>query len=476
MAGEKILLADDDHSLRETLQEFLTEQGYAVTAAADGHEAMAAMKEQEFALAILDLMLPGYSGLDLLFLFKSHTPDTEVILFTGHAGLDSAVQALRLGAYDYLVKADLRLADLKTLVARALERRHLALENRELVVNISRAQKELVDRRARELTQVRQIAETLVGPLTWDQLVRGLVNLIWESLPLELLGLQLQGTEEALPLSAFRRQPEVPETTVQTFQDMLQGQLAPDPAAPPAGTPLPAMLWERLQVGNVTLAAATGRHEPFSPEETELFRIFILQGEAGIKNLVLFDQVKSMAIRDALTGLYNYGYFKLALGYEVEKSRRYKMPLSLLFLDIDDFKLVNDTLGHLKGDKTMRQVASLLKQGIRQADLLCRYGGDEFVMLLSQTPPDQALVLAERLRQRIAQSSLNRLEKRCKVTVSIGVAGLRPEMSTDDLIKEADEAHYRAKQAGKNRVAGPESLPPPEKTSKPARKLQPRPR
>ena len=96
---------------------------------------------------------------------------------------------------------------------------------------------------------------------------------------------------------------------------------------------------------------------------------------------MLFDQVKRMAIRDALTGLYNYGYFKVALHYEVEKSRRYKLPLSLLFLDIDDFKRVNDTLGHLKGDKTMRQVAAILKQGIRQADLLCRYGGDEFVML-----------------------------------------------------------------------------------------------
>ncbi len=474
MAGERILLADDDQQLRETLQEFLADQGYAVTAAADGHEAMAAIKEQEFALALLDLMLPGYSGLDLLSHLKARTPDTEVILFTGHAGLESAVQALRLGAYDYLLKADLRLADLQILVARALERRHLALENRELVENISKAQEELVNRRARELTQVRQIAETLAGPLTWDQLVRGLVKLIWDSLPIELLGLQLQGPEAELPLSAYRRRPDVPDAMYQNFQELLQGQLAPDPATPPAGTPLPAMLWEKLKVGNVILAAGAGRHEPLTPEEAELFRIFILQGEAGIKNLVLFDQVKSMAIRDALTGLYNYGYFREALHYEVEKSRRYKTPLSLLFLDIDDFKQINDTLGHLKGDKIMRQVAVILKKGIRQADLLCRYGGDEFVMLLSQTPPEQAMVLAERLRRRIAQSSMNRLEQAFKVTVSIGVAGLWPEMSTEDLVKEADDAHYRAKQAGKNRVAGPEPSPLPEKTANPARGPQPR--
>ena len=474
MAGEKILLADDDRQLRETLQEFLTGQGYTVTAVADGHAAMTALKEQEFALALLDLMLPGYSGLELLSYLKAHTPDTEVILFTGHAGLESAVQALRLGAYDYLLKADLRLADLKTLVARALERRHLALENRELVENISKAQEELVNRRARELTQVRQIAETLAGPLTWDQLVRGLVNLIWDSLPVELLGLQLKGPEGELPLSAFRRREDVPDAMDQNFQELLQGQLASDPAAPPAGTPLPAMLWERLTVGNVTLAAGAGRHEPFTPEETELFRIFILQGEAGIKNLALFDQVKSMAIRDALTGLYNYGYFKEALHYEVEKSRRYKTPLSLLFLDIDDFKRVNDTLGHLKGDKIMRQVADVLKQGIRQADLLCRYGGDEFVILLSQTPPDQAVVLAERLRQRVARSAITRLERGLKIMVSIGVAGLEPEMSTEDLIKAADEAHYRAKQAGKNRVAGPGPFPLAENTAGPPREHQPR--
>src|SRR4030065_714693 len=129
MAGEKILLADDDRQLRETLQEFLTGQGYAVTAAADGHEAMAGLKEQEIALALPGLSLTGYTGIDLLSHLKAPTPDTELILFTGHAGLESAVQALRLGAYDYLLKADLRLADLQPLEARALARRHLGLAN-----------------------------------------------------------------------------------------------------------------------------------------------------------------------------------------------------------------------------------------------------------------------------------------------------------------------------------------------------------
>jgi diguanylate cyclase (GGDEF)-like protein len=475
MVGDQILLADDDFQLLSTLKEFLAGQGYEVTAVADGRQAMAAIQTQEFALALLDLMLPDYSGLDLLSHIKAHTPDTEVIIFTGHGGLQSAVRALHLGAYDYLLKSDLRLTELSTLMSRALERRRLARENRELVENISKARDELARKRTRELDQVRQIAETLAGPLTWDQLIRGLVNLIWDSLSLELLGLELRGKEKELPLDAYRRHPDVPDADYQTFQNLLKGQLADRSAIPPAGTPLSAMLWERAGVGNVTLVAGAGRQAPFTPEEAELFQIFILQGEAGIKNLVLFDRVMGLAIRDALTGLYNYGYFKEALYYEVQKSRRYDTPLSLLFLDIDNFKLINDTLGHLQGDHIMRQVGAILQKGVRQADLLCRYGGDEFVVLLSQTSSDQAMVLGERLRQLIAQSSLNPMDQGLKTTVSIGVSGLEPGMNPEDLIKAADKAHYRAKQAGKNRVLGTSPAQLTETPNNKPREPQPRP-
>jgi diguanylate cyclase (GGDEF)-like protein len=447
---------DDDPQLLSTLTECLDGQGYAVTAAADGHQAMEALTAQEFALALLDLMLPGASGLDLLSHLKTHTPDTEVILITGHAGLDSAVQALRLGAYDYLIKSDLRLAELQALVARALERRRLARENRELVAHLTQAREELANRRARELTQVRQIGETLVGPLTWDQLSQGLVKLIWNSFPVQLLGLTMQGPMPELPLEAFRRRPDIPDAGYQTFQEMLKGQLTADCAAPsPTGTPLPEMLWHKVAVEDVTLVAGAGRQEPFTPEEAELFQIFILQGEAGIKNLALFERVKSLALRDALTGLHNYRYFRETLLYEVERSRRYNMPLSLLFLDIDDFKQINDTLGHLHGDAIIREVGALLKSGIRLADLLCRYGGDEFVLLMGQTPLSQAELLAERLRRLIAQSPLNQAGLGPGVTVSIGMAGLTPGMSMEDLIKAADGALYRAKEAGKNRCCGP---------------------
>jgi two-component system cell cycle response regulator len=459
MTGEPILLVDDDPEILSLFQEFLTGRGYAVTGLDDGRQAMAVLETQEFALALLDLMLPGYSGLELLAHIKAKTPDTEVILFTGYAALESALHALRLGAYDYLLKADLSLEALDAVVVRALERRRLARENRALSRSIAHVQDELANRKTRELAQVRQIAETLAGPLTWDQLLQGLSKLVWESLSLDLVGIEIRGKEKNLPLSFYKRRPGVDEADYQSFQELLQGEVLSQPNPPPRDAPLPAMLWQRVEVGNVVLAAGIGRQAPFTPEEAELFQIFVLQGEAGIKNLILFDRVMGMAIRDALTGLYNYGYFREALHYEVEKSRRYHTSLALLFMDIDDFKLINDTLGHVQGDHIMRQVGFMLKGGIRHADLLCRYGGDEFVCLLSQTSTDQAMVLAERLRRLIEESSLNPLGQGLKVTISIGVTGLEPGMTPEDLIKSADSAHYLAKQEGKNRVSGPKSPP-----------------
>jgi len=466
MAGEKILLAEDDPQILGMLGDFLGGLGYAVTRTADGDQALAVIETAEVDLALFDLNLPNLSGLQLLFLLKSRHPDTEVILFTGDAGVDSAIQALRLGAYDYLVKSDLRLADLQAVVARALEHRRLAQANRELVDNLRHAQEELARRRATELFQIRRIGETLAGPLTCEQLFNGLQSLIWESFSLKVLGLELHAGQEDLPEQAYRLQEGVADTTLGEFKDWLKARLeldetsgstaaVSDPAS--AGLPFPAMLWGKIQAGEIMALVGAGREVPFTPEEIELFRIFTLQGEAALKNLVLFEQVKMLAIRDGLTGLYNYRHFWEILEREIEVSRRYGHPLSLLFLDIDDFKTINDTLGHPQGDEVLKTLAAYLQSSARHADVVCRYGGEEFVVILPQTSLEQAGALAERLCRGIAQTHIPLANRSLKVTVSIGMARLAPGMDGEALIKAADTALYRAKQAGKNRVCAPVS-------------------
>jgi diguanylate cyclase (GGDEF)-like protein len=464
MVGEKILLADDDPQLLSALCEFLEGQGYVVQAAADGYQALAALREDSFHLAILDLRLPGPSGLELLSQFKAHAPDTEVILFTGHADLESAIQAMRRGAYDYLVKANLSLADFQAVVTRALERRRLALDNRELLQHLQRAQEELAQRRAKELTQIRRIGEALAGPLSWEQVIQGLLNLIWEGFSLTVLGLGLEGEGEGWPRQSYRWKPSFPEEAFQAFQSCLLERLRilschQACPSPPCWTgsqeTLTTLLWSGLRAPGVQGLVCAGRDHPFSPEEMELFRIFTLQGEAAIKNLVLFEQVKSLAIRDGLTDLYNYRYFWEALHREVELARRYCHPLSLLFLDIDDFKVINDTLGHPQGDVVLKTLATFLQATVRQADLVCRYGGEEFVVLLPETPLTQARMLAERLRVGVTRLRLPKTELR--FTVSIGLAELAPGIDGDTMVKAADAAMYRAKQSGKNRVCALEA-------------------
>ena len=462
MADEKILLADDEISLLGVLTEFLQSQGYAVRAVPDGHQALAAIKDEEFTLALLDLKLPGFSGLELLSVIKERAPETEVILFTGHAGLESAVQALRLGAYDYLLKSDLLLADLQAVIDRALERHRLAATNRTLLENLRQAQEELSRRRSEELTQIRRIGEALAGPLNGEQITQGMVNLIWESLPLDILALEFDcssfGGDAAC--KGYRRKPLVSEVLSQAFRTWLDEGL---PGLPASGsgdlesreTPL-YLVWARIETGETNGVVAAARKTPFTSEESELFQIFSLQWEAAFKNLVLFEKVRSLAICDGLTGLYNYRYFWEVLHREVEMARRYSRPLSLLFLDIDDFKKVNDTLGHPVGDLVLKALAAYLRGAVRQADLVCRYGGEEFVVLMEETPVAQALASAERLRRGVSRIEVDLPEEKLGFTVSIGVAGLEPEMDGDILVQTADAALYRAKQTGKNRVCGPD--------------------
>ena len=464
MPGEKILLVDDDPTILGTLSRFLTSQGYTVTAAASGQEALAALQKENIPLAILDLLLPDFSGLDLLAHVRENSPDTEVILFTGLGALDSAVQALRLGAYDYLVKSELRLPELQSVVSRALERRRLALANRELLEDLKQAQEELATTRARELTQIRRIGEILARPLTTQEWADGLLDLIWESLPLVLLGIRLQGQENLEMNVVSRHLATIPAQAQEQFdrwlnfqiQEEIQTRAAKPTPNNPLSPPCPEVLRQRVQAGEVLGLVAAGRDEPFSSEEVELFRIFALQGEAALKNLLLFEEVKSLAIRDGLTGLYNYRHFHEVLTHQVEVSRRYDWPLSLVFLDIDDFKKINDTLGHLEGDLVLKALAAFLRTHVRHADMICRYGGEEFVVLMPQSTLVQAFQLADRLREEIAASPFPLSQGQVHFTVSIGVATLENHMNGEDLVKSADAALYRAKQSGKNRVCCPE--------------------
>ncbi|MDP8235620.1 MAG: diguanylate cyclase [Candidatus Erginobacter occultus] len=161
-----------------------------------------------------------------------------------------------------------------------------------------------------------------------------------------------------------------------------------------------------------------------------------------------------LAAYDELTGVFNRLGLSYFLKSEVERSLRYREPLAALMIDIDHFKPVNDLYGHPAGDRVLRRVAELISSTLRGPDLLCRYGGEEFLVILPHTSPDQAREAGERIRKEIAAVPFRSEENEIPLTVSVGAAGLDPEAEEpgEEMIAAADAALYRAKREGRNRV------------------------
>jgi diguanylate cyclase (GGDEF)-like protein len=178
------------------------------------------------------------------------------------------------------------------------------------------------------------------------------------------------------------------------------------------------------------------------------------QVSVAMDNARLFEQVQLMAITDALTGIYNRRYFFTVGDNEMARAQRYGSNLSLIMLDIDHFKKVNDEFGHLVGDQTLVMITQACSNELRKIDILCRYGGEEFVILLPETSRDEAIIAAERIRKSIEEQKLTLDgDREVKVTVSIGVSEFGQETGTlKELIDEADQALYRAKEEGRNCV------------------------
>jgi len=298
-AAPRVLIVDDEEIMREFLKEVLRDDGYAIDVAVSGREAVERMAAAQYDIVITDIVMPELNGLGVVAAAKKLPYDVDVIVMTGYASMDTAVESMKLGARDYITK-----------------------------------------------------------PFNIDQI--------------------------------------------------------------------------RIIVSNAVA-------------ERELKR----RAAEG-------DFYKELSRKDGLTDLYNHRFFHQLLETEVARAARYSRVVSLLMIDIDDFKIYNDAHGHPSGDMALKRVAYLLRHSSRNCDYVARYGGEEFAVIVPEVGADSAQRMAARIRELIEISDFDGEDVMPggRLTISVGVATFPTQAgSKDELLAHADRALYRAKTAGKNRVA-----------------------
>jgi two-component system, cell cycle response regulator len=458
-AKPRLLIVDDTRFDREIAREALEGLG-SVEQAGSAEEAFERLRREPFDLVLTDLHLAGLSGLDLLARVRAEHPDTDVILITAHASVDSAVQALRMGAADYLAKP-MRADELVLVARRTLERRRLQQENlrlrdllatvedcRALAASLEPAEIHTIGldvllsrvRRSRGLAVFHRAAN--LG--SEDVVVRGFDDRDAERVRVAF------SADKSLDVESLGR---VEIASAGPLHDALAG------AGLALGRMMIVPLHGRASEGGVLLVPE-GDHA-FQAVDGEIARLIAAQAQAALQNAERYHQAKERAFVDDVTGVYNARYLFTALDHEIRRAERYGSQLALLFLDIDRFKLVNDNHGHLVGSRTLRRLSEVVASCIRQVDTLARYGGDEFTVLLVDTGVEAGLVIGQRIRAAVAAALF---ETRggappLQVTVSVGVAAFPAHGTTpEELIETADKAMYRAKSLGRDRVCSASEL------------------
>jgi two-component system cell cycle response regulator len=458
-----ILVVDDDPSICDTLTTMLNFKGYRTAVARNGREALALAREEPPDLMLLDVMMPEIDGLQVCRTFKEDPKlaDVRVLMLTARNGRQDVVQALEAGASDYDTKPffiDELVARIRTTLE--VKRYH---DDLAAMLRISQAVSSSLD--------IDHVLFTIVSELA------GVVQSDRASL-IKIVDHQsgyVVATQDDPDLRNFRidldHYPEIQkaagEQRVVSIEDSHE-----DPLLAAVVEQLPtrkSILIVPLQVmqeelGNYVLQSSR-QHRPYTENEIKFAQVEASAAANGLANAALYEQVESdnqrltrLANTDDLTGLYNHRHFYQRLEEEYKRAERYGSDLSLILMDLDHFKQINDTYGHQQGDAVLRELATVLHRTTRETDLLARYGGEEFAVLLPETHLAGAFQQAERLRRQIKAHYFEALQGK-PLTISCGVACLpfsqppykAPRHRQDALIAWADQALYTAKRGGRDR-------------------------
>jgi two-component system cell cycle response regulator len=489
MATSRILVADDDEAVLQSVTWLLQENGYEVIPANGGVACLEQLERRSPDLLLLDILMPDADGCQLLERIKSEERwrDLPVLMLSAQPPEEASVKSLGLGAADFIrkpyrpkellarVQAQLRMGALLRSTRTALQRTEEALV---------RAQQDADSRR-----KLVDILHEVTGDLSVNELFHLLVRRAARALNVSHCSVVLArpGDAHAVVVAAFEnpslqhlsvqldRYPEI-RAALESGQPVLVEDLETHPlyegvrevwgiegieVSIRSVIALPFSV-DRGQYG-VFLVRRTRDQERFGPADLEFAQAVITAAVAVIQRAQMMEstmadnaRLEQLAQTDPLTQLLNRRALTERITAEMERALRYDSTLALLMIDLDHFKKVNDTYGHLVGDDVLRDVGQLLNQTIRGSDITARYGGEEFLVLLPETDDAGAVSFAERIRVAMEEHPFARgsMAEPLKLTASVGVAvfpAARIE-NVEDLFARADAALYRAKAEGRNRV------------------------
>ncbi len=445
----RILVVEDDRFFRDLFYDLLVGQGYDVDRASSGEEGLDRLSTYAFDLVVTDLVMPGVDGMDILARARENDPSADVIMVTGNANLESAIFALKHGARDYFVKP-INPDEFLHSVAQCLEQRRILDENEEL----------------KSMLNLYQISQAIAGCLDMERLQ----HLIFDAFTREIgtsRGMCLFATEAGLELCEVKGvETAVAERYIAYVLERLSEdhpdecnslrvsfQGGGDDSGIEAAILIP-LRGKGSQRGVVVAFNEPGLGLPELGARKKNILFLLEQSLLALENASSYSLAKDMLFIDDLSGLYNQRYLEVALEREMKRIGRFSSQLAVLFLDMDSFKQVNDTHGHLVGSRVLKEMGRLLRLSVRDVDVVIRYGGDEYTAILVETSPDIAANVAERIRSMVASHAFLADEGYdIRLTCSIGYSCCPEDALTkEELLEMADQAMYTGKGRGKNCV------------------------
>jgi two-component system cell cycle response regulator len=468
----KIIVADDDQALTRTLSWILKDNGYDVVTVPGGEHLIDHLLADQFDLLLLDIMMPKVDGLQLLERVKTdhRFKDLPVLMISSMPPEEATVRALGLGAADFISKP----FRVRELLARV--KAHLRT-GREL--NQARAE-------ARSRTEMVDILQEVTATLKPDEIYQILVRRVARGLRISKCSILIGSAEDeaGTVVAAYenpmlrnlrvdlRRYPEV-QQALRTGEVVLVQDVLTDPlyqavraeweaegVAVPTRSALALPFQLKGQQVGVFFLRTTAEDAPLNQQDVQFADQVIKAAVSALEKAYDLEsamdgqeQMRHLAETDPLTDTFNRRALSQKLVQEMERADRYQTLLTCLMVDIDSFKSINDEHGHLIGDRVLRSLANLLKREVRTVDVLARFGGEEFVLLLPETAHTGARIFAERIIRRVAAHDFGEAGRPVHVTISIGVATYPDAQITDSesFLKLADANLYKAKADGRNR-------------------------